>query len=223
MRRLFNLLFVFSLAIPASATVVLRYTLDQVRDRADVIFTGRVVSSSLVPVMEGRLRAMVYVIEVDDLLQGAVGSTTTVAFVNAGYNGSPSLQIGERYLFFKTGPQNNTTVGWGQGVYHIETVGNQTILISGDGEPLVLADGKLARGAKVRVAGGMLVREAAEAMTSDPPDKLGAAFNADGSLAPRVRTAPAVAKSQSPVFATVNDVKHFVAAGHGTRVRQETP
>ena len=89
MRRSLIAIAVFLVAVSASATVMLRHTLDQVRDRAQAIFTGRVVQSSLVPVMEGKLQATEYVIEVETLIEGAVGSTTTVAYLNAGYNGAP--------------------------------------------------------------------------------------------------------------------------------------
>jgi len=208
MRRSLIVIAVFLVAVSASATVMLRHTLDQVRDRAQAIFTGRVVQSSLVPVMDGKLKATEYVVEVENLIEGAVGRTTTVAYLNAGYNGAPSLEIGERYLFFKTGPQNNTTVGWGQGVYHIETAGNQTILVSGDGETLVMDDGKLARGQQLHAA--------AESTQSDPQDKPGVARNVDGSPAIRVRTAP-MAMSEKPAFATLDDVRHFVAAGKEKR------
>jgi hypothetical protein len=209
MRRSLIAIAVFLVAVSASATVMLRHTLDQVRDRAQAIFTGRVVQASLVPVMEGKLQATEYVIEVETLIEGAVGQTTTVAYLNAGYNGSPLLEIGERYLFFKTGPQNNTTVGWGQGVYHIETVENQTVLVSGDGETLVIVDGKLARGAKLRAS--------AETMPSDPQDKPGIARNVDGTAAIRARTASAVATNERPAYATLDDVRHFIAAGKEKR------
>ncbi|HEY3052637.1 MAG TPA: hypothetical protein VGK04_04535 [Thermoanaerobaculia bacterium] len=209
MRRSLIVIAVFLVAVSASATVMLRHTLDQVRDRAQAIFTGRVMQSSLVPVMDGKLQATEYVIEVETLIEGAVGKTTTVAYLNAGYNGSPLLEIGERYLFFKTGPQNNTTVGWGQGVYHIETTGDQTILVSGDGESLVMVDGKLARGASLRAS--------AESTPSDPQDKPGIAHNVDGTAAIRMRAAPLASTNEKPVFATLDDVRHFVAAGKEKR------
>jgi hypothetical protein len=209
MRRSLIVIAVFLVAVSASTTVMLRHTLDQVRDRAEAIFTGRVVQASLVPVMDGKLQATEYVIEVENLIEGAVGKTTTVAYLNAGYNGSPSLEIGEHYLFFKTGPKNNTTVGWGQGVYHIETAGDQTMLVSGDGETLVIVDGKLARGTKLRAS--------AESVPSDPQDKPGIARNVDGTAALRLRAEAAAMTNEKPMFATLDDVRHFVAAGKEKR------
>ena len=72
-----------------------------------------------------------------------------------------------------------------------------------------MVDGKLARGPKLRAS--------AEVIPSDPQDKPGLARNVDGSSAIRVRTAPAVATSEKPAFATLDDVRHFVAAGKEKR------
>ncbi|HSP16333.1 MAG TPA: hypothetical protein VLV78_16415 [Thermoanaerobaculia bacterium] len=199
------------------ATSIQRYTLDEVRDRAEAIFTGSVISSTSVPVMNGQLSATKYMIEVDNVLQGAIGSTTTVAYVRPGYDGSPALQEGKRYLFFKTGHPNDTTVGWGQGLYAFETIktesGSRTILVSADGEPLLMVNGRLARGARVRVIDGHIMAESMDRNASDPRDRIGGARNVDGTAAIRVVPAQAATAAAGPTYATFDDLKRFVASG----------
>lgn len=199
------------------ATSIRRYSLDEVRDHAEAIFTGSVVSSTVVPVLNGQLSATQYIIEVDEVLQGAVGHTTTVAFVRPGHDGAPALEEGKKYLFFKTGHPNDTTVGWGQGLYRFENIrsesGTRTILISGDGESLVLSGGKLARGPRVRVIDGHIRAQSIERSAANRRDKDGTPFSLSGRAAPQ-RLAPAqtVTAGAPPAYATVQDVKRFVAS-----------
>lgn len=213
-RILFLVIALSSVAVVSWTTTIRRYTLDEVRDNAEIVFTGHVVSSAPLPVMDGQLIATRYTVAVEEVLQGTAGKTTTITYLGAGQNGAPALLKGKRYLFFKTGQPNDTTVGWGQGLYEFETVatagGSRTILVSGDGEPLVLQNGKLARGSRVAVAGGHLT---ADTMASSEPQDAVTAFNADGSPAPRVAAPRTIAAA--PSFATFNDLRRFVASGHG--------
>lgn len=192
------------LAFAGFATSVRRYSINDIRDRADVVFMGRVLSSAPLSVMNGRLMATRYTVAVDEVLRGQTGRTTTITYVDA--DGAPRLVTGTRYVFFKTAEPNDTTVGWGQGVYHFETIttaaGAQTILVSADGEPLVMSNGTLTRGRRIRGADLEPVPE---------PNDRGAARNADGSPAKPVIRTPKTA-SAARTYATFDDLKRFVVA-----------
>jgi hypothetical protein len=222
MKRFLVLAVAVAIAATASATTMRRYTLEEVRDRADSVFVGRVVSSSVRPVMNGQLVATDYAIEVSEVLAGTVGATTTVTYLggkDAHYDvaiaGSPTLESGRTYLFFRTREPNNTTVGWAQGLYRLETVkvdgAVRTILISGDGEMLRMTHGKLVRAETVAVREGALVKVAAESPNGgDPRDTNGVALNADGTPARRVAPSTAVAAEAPGSIATMDDVRLFV-------------
>jgi len=224
MKRFVPLLLLVSLfVVTASATTLRRFTLEEVRDRAESIFVGRVVSSSVRPVVNGQLVATDYTIEVQEVLAGKVAATTTVTYLGGkqgqydmGVAGSPILESGGTYLFFRIGQPNNTTVGWGQGLYRVQTVqvGNETrtLLLSGDGEPLRMVDGKLSRGERMLVRDGALVKMASEPATADGKNTNGVATNYDGSPARAVR-AVAAAAAPTGAFATLDDVRSFVRAG----------
>lgn len=229
MKRLASLLLLVSLlAVPATATTLRRFTLEEVRDRAESIFVGRVVSSSVRPVVNGQLVATDYVIDVQEVLSGNVGAQTTVTYLGGkdgrydmGVPGSPILEGGRTYLFFRIGQPNNTTVGWGQGLYRVESarVGSETrtVLISGDGETLRMVNGKLERGERMQVRDGALVKITAERQ-NDEPMSIGVATNYDGSPAPRVRQTAAAAAPAAGAFATLDDVRSFV---HDRGARQQ--
>src|SRR5947207_2809967 len=198
MKRALSLLLVSLLAATASATTLRRFTLEEVRDRAESIFVGRVVSSSVRPVVNGQLVATDYTIEVQEVLAGKVGATTTVTYLGGkdgrydmGVAGSPVLESGATYVFFRIGQPNNTTVGWGQGLYRLESarVGGETrtVLISGDGESLRMIDGKLTRGERIQVRDGALLKMAAEPETAEAKNTNGVATNYDGTPARAVR------------------------------------
>ena len=206
------------LAVSAAAATIQRYSLDEVRDHSAAIFTGHLVSSSTRPVLEGRAITTDYLIEVDDLIQGVAGARTTVSYMNAGRNGAPALEQGTEYLFFRSAEPNNTTIGWGQGLFRVEDVksGDVTrkVLISYDGESLTIVNGELARGPRAIVADGRLITETAAAAQSEPKTS-GAAvgMNANGTRAVRIRASSSTnATAQTPTYATLDDVKRFVAA-----------
>ncbi|MBV9493931.1 MAG: hypothetical protein JOZ54_06775 [Acidobacteria bacterium] len=222
MRRFLSLAAVVAIAATASATTMRRYSLEEVRDHAEAVFVGKVVSSTVRPVMNGQLVATDYSIEVSDVLSGEVPAITTVTFLggkDAHYDvaipGSPALEAGRSYLFFRTKQPNNTTVGWGQGLYRIEKVktagAEQTVLISGDGELLRMSHGTLVRGEAVTVRDGALVKIASsDSQAGDARDTNGVAFNADGTPARRVGPATAVAAEAPGTAATLEDVRIFV-------------
>jgi hypothetical protein len=217
-RILFLVVAVCCVAVVSPATTIQRYSLAEVRDLAEVVFTGHVVSSAPLPVLNGKAIATRYTVEVDEVLYGKVGRSTTITFLEAGRNGAPSLDEGTRYLFFKTGQPNDTTVGWGQGLYRFEAIktaaGAQTILVSADGEPLVMNDGALARGRSIMVLDGHVITATPDGVINDPRDTHRRPFAFDGT-APR----PVVGARKSEVatpqtFATFDDLKRFVALGH---------
>ena len=217
MRRsaFFALAVLFTVA--AGAATIQRYSLDEVRDHAAAIFTGHVVSSSTRPVLDGRAMTTDYLIEVDELLHGVVGARTTVSYLNAGHEGAPALQPGTEYLFFRSAEPNNTTIGWGQGLFRIEDVksGDVTrkVLISDDGETLTLVNGRLARGPRAIVAGGRLVTETAAAgQTEARTTGAAVGMNANGTRAVRTRPTAATNRAQTTTYATLDDVRRFVAA-----------
>jgi hypothetical protein len=221
MKRLLSLAILVAIAASASATSMRRYSLEEVRDRAESVFVGRVVSSSVRPVMNGQLVATDYAIEVGEVLAGTVGATTTVTYLggkdgryDVAIAGSPALETGRSYLFFRTKQPNNTTVGWNQGLYRLETVrvdgAAQTVLISGDGEMLRMTHGRLVRGESVLVRDGALVKVASDAHAGDPRDANGVAMNADGTPARRVAPATAAAAEGPGSIATMDDVRLFV-------------
>ncbi|HEV7922673.1 MAG TPA: hypothetical protein VGR02_17960 [Thermoanaerobaculia bacterium] len=222
MKRLLSLAIALAIAASASATSMRRYSLEEVRDRAESVFVGRVVSSSVRPVMNGQLVATDYTIEVGEVLAGTVGATTTVTFLggkdsryDVAIAGSPALANGRSYLFFRTKQPNNTTVGWNQGLYRVEKVNlngtEQTVLISGDGEMLRMTHGRLVRAESVTVRDGALVKAAVgDAHAGDPRDGNGVALNADGTPARRVAPSNAAAAEGPGSIATMDDVRLFV-------------
>ena len=204
-------------AVSAHAATIRRYSLDEVRDYSALIFMGHVTSSSTRPVLEGRAVTTDYVIEVDELIHGVAGATTTVSYMNAGRNGAPSLERGTEYLFFRSAEPNNTTIGWGQGLFRVEEVKwgdvSRKVFISYDGQALTLVDGHLARGPRAIVAGGRLITETASAAQSEPKTAGAAAgMNANGTRAVRMRASAATKTSTTATYATLDDVKRFVAA-----------
>ncbi len=206
---------VFLVAAASNATTIRRLTLDQVRDGAESIFIGHVVSSTVRAVANGELQATDYVVEVSEVLYGRVSPTTTVTYLGGParvVEDAPVPQMDRDYVFFRTGQPGNTTVGWGQGLFRIDTASvngvERKVLISADGEPLMIANGALSRGRRVTVNGGKIV----PLITSDSLVRQrveGPATTADGSLAPAVKPVPRVSPAAT-AFATLDDLRAFV-------------
>lgn len=217
--RFLSLALLVVVAGTLSATTIRRLSLDQVRDHAESIFIGHVVSTSVRTVANGSMQATDYAIAVTETLYGTVPDVTTVTYIGGPaqwVEGVPRIEIGRDYVFFRTRQPNNTTVGWGQGIYRIDTANvdgvDRKILISGDGESLVMKNGALARGRRVTVTAGKIVP-----LVAPPPEIVqqaveGVAVNADGTPAKR---APRVTRTSAPAvetFATVDDLRTFVRA-----------
>ena len=216
MRRSASFALAVFFAFTAGAATIRRYSLDEVRDHSSLIFTGHVLSSSTRSVLDGRAVTTDYLIEVDELIHGVAAATTTVSYMNAGREGAPALEQGTEYLFFRSAEPNNTTVGWGQGLFRVEDVKSgdaiRKVLISYDGEALTLVNGELARGPRAIVADGRLVTETAAAQPEARTGSAAVGMNANGSAAMRMRVNAATNTTRTTTYATLDDVKRFVAA-----------
>lgn len=218
-----TILFLVTISLPA--TTIRRLSLEDVRDRAESIFIGHVASTSVRAVANGQLQATDYTIEVIETLYGSVPATTTVTFIGGParpVEGAPRLDVDRDYVFFRTRQPNNTTVGWNQGLYRIETANvdgvDRKVLISGDGESLVMRNGALSRGRRVSLANGRIVPVVTPAHEVVQQAVEGVATNADGTPA---RRAPRVTKASAPAletFATLDDLRTFVRM-RGTKAR----
>ncbi|HEX6158760.1 MAG TPA: hypothetical protein VF111_01255 [Thermoanaerobaculia bacterium] len=223
MKRIAAFLLAVGLTVSAGATTMKRYTLLEVRDTAETVFIGEAVSTSTRLVANGKIVATDYVIRVKEVLRGSVGSTTTVTFIGGKHGeremyvaGSPTLKPGQTYVFFRTKQPNNTTVGWGQGLFLVETARvngvDRPVIISAEGLQLVIEGGKLAVGSKVELANGELRKVATHQHDLDAPHSLGTPFNADGSPARRVKPIESNAVTiETP--ASLDDLRAFVRAG----------
>ena len=223
MKRIAAVLLAIGLSLSAQATTMKRYTLLEVRDAADTVFIGEAVSKSTRLVANGKIVATDYVINVKEVLSGTVGATTTVTFIGGKHGeremyaaGSPSLEEGQTYVFFRTRQPNNTTVGWSQGLFRVESARvngvDRPVLISGEGQQLVLENGTLALGSKVELFGNELRKVATHQHDLDAPNALGTPTNADGSPARRVKPIETNAVSiETP--ASLDDLRAFVRGG----------
>lgn len=214
MKRLVLLCVALLIPLTASATRIPRLTLEEVREKAGSIFSGRVVSSAPRAIMDGKLSVTDYTIEVAEVFHGQVGSHATVTCLGSAKAvviGAPKLEMGRTYVFFRNRQPNFTTVGWGQGLFTIETakVGetSRTVLVSGDGEALTVVNGRLSRGPAVEVRDNRLVVASAE---QTEPSQGGIALNADGTPARRLRAPVSAGQPESPSYATLDDLRTFV-------------
>ncbi|MBI2212065.1 MAG: hypothetical protein HYU52_00315 [Acidobacteria bacterium] len=220
-----------AIAVPNQAATVRRLDLDEVRSRAESVFTGQVVGVTAKLGNDGKMVWTEYQIDVEESLAGRdPGSTTTLSFAGGtlgslsfGIPGVPELREGDHYLFFieprpdSLKPAIVPTVGWGQGLYRIVKVENggmsQTALVSADGEPLELAPGGLlTRGALVGVSGNTIVEpESAVHDTVGIRVQKSSFEAADGSTRTFVATPEVAEPAARPVrsFATLDDLRLF--------------
>jgi hypothetical protein len=223
MKRLSAVLLAVCITSSAFATTMRRYTLLEVRDAAATVFVGVPASSSTRLVLDGKIVVTDYVIDVKEVLNGTVSNTTTITFPGGQHGekkmlvaGAPVLELGKTYVFFRTAQPNNTTVGWTQGLFRVESarVGGTTrpVLLSTEDQALVIDGGQLALGSRAELRGGELVRSVVVTQDAEPRDRLGKPTNADGSPARRVQ-APAVAVNAVETYATLDDLRAFVRAG----------
>lgn len=224
MKHLSAVVLAVCIAATAAATTMRRYSLLEVRDAADTVFVAVPASSSTRLVADGRIVVTDYVLTVKEVLNGNVPATTTVTFPGGTHgekrmtvSGAPVLELGKTYVFFRTPQPNNTTVGWSQGLFRVESArvdgATRPVLLSTEGLPLVMAGGQLALGARAELRGGELVRTIAITQDTEPRDPLGKPTNADGTPARRVQSSPAAAVNAAETYATLDDLRTFVRAG----------
>ena len=217
MKRFVSLFILLLLPITAAAKTR-RLTLEDVRDKADAIFIGRVTASSVRPVLNGSAETTDYVVAVSEVLYGAVGQTTTVSFFGSTkfrVEESLLLEQGREYVFFRTAKPTNTTVGWRAGLFTVETVmvdkKNRTVFISGDGAPLLKVGGGLAQGDPVMVRNGVIVARTAPASVVEARNT-NAVPEGNVRLKPRRNVQPVAGSAQRGTFATLDDLRAFVRA-----------
>ncbi|MGZ8832474.1 MAG: hypothetical protein ACXW19_04660 [Thermoanaerobaculia bacterium] len=211
-------LFILLLLPITAAAKTRRLTLEDVRDKADAIFIGRVTASSVRPVLNGSAETTDYVVAVSEVLYGAVSQTTTVSFFGSAkfrVEESPLLEQGREYLFFRTAKPGNTTVGWRAGLFTVETAmvgkNNRTVFVSGDGAPLLKVGGGLAQGDPVTVRNGEIVARTAPASAAEARNT-NAVPEGNVRFSPHRNVQPAAASAQSETFATLDDLRAFVRA-----------
>lgn len=223
-----------STAMTSSAATVRRLELDDIRAKAESVFVGEIVGVSTRLGNDGRMVWTDYEIEVGETLAGReAGPRTTLSFaggalpeLSIGIPGVPELYEGNHYVFFiEPKPDSPTalmpmpTVGWGQGLYRIARLDNDdgsssTALVSVDGEPLEISpDGRLARGAQVRIAGGRII-EPESAIRDDAPTRMRPSlFESPDGTVRAITPTPArvdIAVRTARTFATLDDLRLFV-------------
>lgn len=220
-------------AIPAQAATVRRLELDEVRTRAESVFAGEVVGVSLRLGNAGKMVWTDYEIEVSETLAGRdPGPRTTVSFaggtlpeLSIGIPGVPELFEGNHYVFFLAPKMDSPTalmamptIGWGQGLYRIARVdagdgSSRTVIVSIDGEPLEISpDGRLARGAHVRIADGRIIEPEAAIRDGASMRMRPTLFESPDGTVRTIAPSPApaeVAVRNARTFATLDDLRLF--------------
>lgn len=192
----------------ATAASIRRMTLTQVRDAAGVIVKGDVVSSS-----ERSIRGLPvrqYTLQVREVLRGHAAKKVLVSGLAEIL---PELQEGKSYILFLSSKNKTATVGGPQGVFSIEEAivggSRKPILLSGDGESLIVRENGIVRGPKVEISEGKLVAAAGSGWHTDARETGAIAENADGSRAPRARPSD-VANDAAARYATLDDLRNFI-------------
>jgi hypothetical protein len=229
-----NLVFLFIILsviwiIPSDAVRVQRLTLTEIRERAERIILGVVVSSSTRLTDDGDMVWTDYKVEVEETLQGETDQafeTLSVAGgsiggIDVGIAGVPHFKVGSRYVFFLLPRRNYVvpTVGWGQGIFEVLTLnvsekGDKQILISYDNEPLEITNGGLKRGLHVYKQGGRLfpMPDQRQGTTDEQKEEEPVILDAAGIEIDQHQIEPEqVTKSLSErTFSTLNDLRLFI-------------
>lgn len=198
-------------AIPISATRVQRLSLTAIRDSASGVFVIEVLGSSM-RVGDARMVWTDYRVRIVDVLRGGALNTGDVIKLpfaggeaeglSVGIEGVPRLQTGARYVVFldPVAKRPVPAIGWGQGLFRIESDGGDERLTSVDGESLrVDRSGALRRSSSVE----------AHHRLADP-----LTFNGDGSVAVQVPQ-PLHRNESRP--ASLDDLRQFVRAARPSR------
>lgn len=199
------------LALPASGTRVQRLSLAEIRDAATAVLVIEV-SSSSPRLGDGGMVWTDYRVRIDEVIRGAAfrpGGMIVLPFAggeadgrNVGIEGVPRLQTGARYVVFldPVAKRPVPAIGWGQGLFRIESDGGEERLTSVDGQSLrVDRSGALRRSSSVE----------AHHRLADP-----LTFNGDGSVAVQVPQ-PLHRNESRP--ASLDDLRQFVRAARPSR------
>jgi hypothetical protein len=216
-------------SLPAFATRVRRLSLQDLRAQSQSVILGEVTGSSTRIGETGKMVWTDYQVKVLETLAGtdATGGTTTLSFaggkaggLDVGISDVPMLEQGKTYLFFLQKSDNKhyptPTVGWGQGLFHMETAtidgAKKNIFISYEGQALQIRDGKLARGARVEVANGNVVNARQHDSEIPEPKRMGnpIILNADGTVAAAQIQRKSITATPQRTFATLDQVRDFV-------------
>ena len=229
-----SLLFLLCVTVPSSlaqATSVLPLSLSEIRDQADTVIVGLVVSVSTRLSPQGKMIWTDYEVVVEETLAGPVReSPTIVSFAGGQYggravtiHGMPQLVVGERYVLCLHLQDDimTATIGWGQGIFKSVDVqdkagGSRTVLLSYDGLPLYRdQDKQLVRGAPVQIQDGKLVSlplPSQHLRGERAPDPI--IYDAEGNIIPQEtmesQFSAASLSDTEPDFATLDDLRLFL-------------
>jgi hypothetical protein len=217
------LLLALSLLPDAQATSVRRMTLTEIRDLSESVVLGAVVGSETRLGANGKMVWTDYRVDVQKTLLGRDrGTAITVSIaggrygnIDIGVAGAPELEIGETYVLFlqQDRPYAVPMVGWGQGLFRVREASvagkSRTVLISQDGEPLEIQDGKLRRGPQAEVRQGKLVQLSNAERSLRQAEPVGR--NADGTAAPAAPPAEIAKAAPAARPATLDELQSFLS------------
>lgn len=146
-----GVLFMILSCISVQASTVLEMNFDDVVGTAELVFEGTVTKLEARSVQDGSIHTFV-TFDVHEILKGRIVDATIELRFLGGQVGSRGLQVsdmqmpqrGERGIYFVESLQRaqvNPLVGWSQGHYLIEALGNgETVVTSADHQPVVSVD-----------------------------------------------------------------------------------
>lgn len=163
-------LMLFGAARPAEATTVLPMDAARLSDRAEIVFTGTAVRSTVVLSKDGAEPYTFVTFDVHEVLKGwTLGRQLTLRFsggeIGGGtvrLDGMPEFEQGETYLLFVRGNGSSVcpVLGWWQGQfrYSRQPGSEKQILVDSAGAPLHgLEQERFKRGSSERAGGGLTV------------------------------------------------------------------
>jgi hypothetical protein len=163
-------LMLFGAARPAEATTVPPMDAAKLADRAEIVFTGTAVRSTVVLSKDGAEPYTFVTFDVHEVLKGwTLDRQLTLRFSGGeigggtvGFDGMPEFEQGETYLLFVRGNGSSLcpVLGWWQGQFrYSRQAGSQKeILVDSAGTPVHgLEQERFKRGLSKRNDGGMIV------------------------------------------------------------------
>lgn len=148
---LMGMLFTLLTYTPLQASTVLEMSFGDVVEKAELVFEGTVTNLEARRVQDGSIHTFV-TFDIHEVLKGSIGDAVIALRFLGGQVGSRGLQVsdmqmpqhGERGIYFVESLQRaqvNPLVGWSQGHYLIEALGNgETVVTSASHEPVISVD-----------------------------------------------------------------------------------